>query len=66
MSGFNLPPGVTGDMIPGNRPEDVEWEDFFLLIERNCAEMGFSPEEASKVWATGMNHKKAALRRRKI
>lgn len=24
----NLPPGVTESMIPGNRPEDVEWERF--------------------------------------
>ena len=22
----NLPPGVTDSMIPGNRPEDIEWE----------------------------------------
>ena len=28
MSGFNLPPGVTDSMIPGNRPEDVAWEKF--------------------------------------
>lgn len=28
MSGSNLPPGVTVGMIPGNRPEDTEWEEF--------------------------------------
>ena len=22
----NLPPGVTTNMLPGNRPEDVAWE----------------------------------------
>jgi hypothetical protein len=26
---FNLPPGVTENMIPGNRPEDLEWESLF-------------------------------------
>ena len=24
--GWDLPPGVTESMIPGNRPEDVKWE----------------------------------------
>jgi len=24
--GSNLPPGVTTNMIPGNRPEDTAWE----------------------------------------
>jgi hypothetical protein len=28
MTGFNLPPGVTEGMIPGNRPEDIEFEKF--------------------------------------
>lgn len=23
---YNLPPGVTNSMLPGNRPEDVFWE----------------------------------------
>jgi hypothetical protein len=31
MSDFNLPPGVTTDMIPGNRPEDLRFE--YLLEE---------------------------------
>ena len=25
----NLPPGVTDSMLPGNRPEDIEWDKFF-------------------------------------
>lgn len=29
----NLPPGVTDDMIPGNRPEDVEWGRLYDFIE---------------------------------
>lgn len=27
--GSNLPPGVSDSMIPGNTPEDHEWEDLF-------------------------------------
>jgi hypothetical protein len=34
----NLPPGVTDDMIPGNRPEDIEFQDAYdditMLISR--------------------------------
>ena len=34
----NLPPGVTDDMIPGNRPEDIEfqnaYDDIIELISR--------------------------------
>jgi hypothetical protein len=26
-SNFNLPPGITQNMIPGNRPEDVEYDE---------------------------------------
>lgn len=26
MTGYNLPPGVTDSMLPGNRPEDEAWE----------------------------------------
>ena len=29
----NLPPGVTDNMIPGNRPEDREWDDFHEWID---------------------------------
>ena len=29
----NLPPGVTDNMIPGNRPEDIEWEKFHEWID---------------------------------
>ena len=25
----NYPPGVTESMIPGNRPEDLEWEEIY-------------------------------------
>lgn len=26
MTGWNLPPGVTESMIPGNRPQDLLWD----------------------------------------
>lgn len=26
MTGYNLPPGCCVSDIPGNRPEDIEWE----------------------------------------
>lgn len=29
----NLPPGVTESMIPGNRPEDIEYEKFWQDME---------------------------------
>ena len=29
MTGYNLPPGVTEGMIPGNRPEDEAWERYW-------------------------------------
>jgi hypothetical protein len=28
----NLPPGVTEGMIPGNRPQDIEWEQLIDAI----------------------------------
>lgn len=33
MSGFNLPPGVTANMIPGNRPEDDEYAEILEKIK---------------------------------
>ena len=29
----NLPPGVTEDMLPGNRPEDIDWDKFHEWID---------------------------------
>ena len=41
MGGFNLPPGVSVSMIPGNRPEDMEEEAFWeLLLEKLEEECG--------------------------
>ena len=32
MNGSNLPPGVSSNDIPGDRPEDVEWDRLFDVI----------------------------------
>ncbi len=45
----NLPPGVSESDIPGNRPEDVEWEQF---IDDISAEP-ISAQEARQIWETG-------------
>lgn len=37
----NLPPGMTDRMIPGNTPEDEEWESLF----NDMATWGLSPAE---------------------
>jgi hypothetical protein len=34
----NLPPGVSTNMIPGNRPEDEAEERFWGLLEQKCDE----------------------------
>lgn len=39
MTGFNLPPGCNVSDIPGNRPEDAEWErieEKFWNDDQNC------------------------------
>jgi hypothetical protein len=34
MTGWNLPPGVNVNDIPGNRPEDVEEEEFWDALDK--------------------------------
>jgi len=46
MMRSNLPPGVTEDMIPGNRPEDGEWEEFHEWLEDLFIASKISPAEA--------------------
>ena len=31
----NLPPGVSNNDLPGNRPEDTEWDSLFEFLS-NC------------------------------
>jgi hypothetical protein len=42
MTGWNLPPGVTESMIPGNRPEDIAWEKAWETLEKR---LGRKPTE---------------------
>lgn len=37
----NLPPGTSSEMIPGNRPEDEEWDEMY---QRLCG-IGLEPSE---------------------
>lgn len=36
----NLPPGVTEDMLPGNRPEDDWWEQTWDRVMAEVGEQG--------------------------
>ena len=51
----NLPPGVTDADIPGNRPEDREWEEFHEWIDEVAAEHGYSPEQLKALITDGVN-----------
>jgi len=49
MTGYNLPPGCSVSDIPGNRPRDVAWDEWF-------------DSEIDGVWEEyldGMSHKSA-------
>lgn len=50
----NLPPGVTENMIPGNRTEDAEWEYFHEAVDKDCEKHEFTPEEAWETWRLGV------------
>jgi hypothetical protein len=50
MSYPDLPPGVSENMIPGNRPEDEAEERFWNVLEAKLAEEPFStPERVEKM-----------------
>jgi len=51
----NLPPGVTEAMIPGNRPEDEEWERLYDYIDEVCAAHNINPKEAKMCFDIGLN-----------
>jgi len=50
--GWDLPPGVHLSDIPGNRPEDVEWEK---VVERFYKDTGFSKSEKELIEAPGVD-----------
>lgn len=41
----NLPPGVTESMIPGNRPEDVRYEELYEQERTRLVEEGLGDNE---------------------
>ena len=45
---MNLPPGVSSNMIPGNRPEDEEDDEFFNAFEKQFAAQ--HPEHSAVMW----------------
>jgi len=53
MGDFNMPPGVSVNDIPGNRPEDVEEDAFWEALDVRMREK--HPESAGKIdelWET--------------
>lgn len=48
----NLPPGVTDSMIPGNRPEDAEWDRFYAMVGEDCEQAGLDAAQATYLWVT--------------
>ena len=50
----SLPPGVTNAMIPGNRPEDLEWEIFWQWAGDQLYDAGISVEDAYRVINNGL------------
>jgi len=52
MMESNLPPGVTEGMIPGNRPEDAEWEEFYEKLPEMLEDL--SVEEAASAVRIGV------------
>jgi len=50
LSGSNLPPGVSENMIPGNRPEDAAYEKFWdELYTKFVKEYPGNQEELDKL-----------------
>jgi hypothetical protein len=50
----NLPPGVTDSMLPGNRPEDLDWDAFHEQVDTDCDYFRFSPLQAMEAWKTAV------------
>jgi len=52
--GYNLPPGVTESMLPGNTPEDRAWDELIDQMFIDVAEMAITPWDAMKIWKMGV------------
>jgi len=44
----NLPPGIVDGMLPGNRPEDIEFEEFVEWLSEWMDMEGASCEEVKQ------------------
>ena len=49
----NLPPGVTENDLPGNRPEDEEWDKFYEKVDNDTIEMKLYVDQATTIWEMG-------------
>lgn len=55
----NLPPGCSVNDIPGNRPEDMAWEEIDVWATERFAEAGLSLEEYQRAVMAGIAAVKA-------
>ena len=49
----NLPPGVTEHDLPGNRPQDIEWDNFYQKFDADCDEMNLYVDKVETIWEMG-------------
>lgn len=59
MTGWNLPPGVTESMLPGNRPEDAEWDTFAEWSFDQYIDSGLDVDDCKKAVLLGIKAVKA-------
>jgi hypothetical protein len=57
----NLPPGVSEGMIPGNRQEDQDWDDFLEWADCQLAESGLSVEDCRAAVRAGIEMVQKAI-----
>ena len=50
----NLPPDVTESMIPGNRPEDTEWERFLTWLDDIAIRYRLTSEDLKRYIEAGI------------
>lgn len=55
----NLPPGVTEGMIPGNRPNDLEWERAWEWADQVVNETNLTVQEFQRAVLVGIAGVKA-------
>ena len=50
----NLPPGVLSADIPGNRPEDIAWEELHDRIDKDADDNGMDLDDIQVAWMIGL------------